>query len=94
MPFKLLAGIATLFIMPTSYFNLKHLLLPDVENGVIRCLRRYNLLVLIFCFLTECEMIALINRFVVFEWVNSVIMGLVLLWILPSVKKGMDKWTS
>ena len=94
IPYKVLAGIATAFIMPTSYFNLKHFLLPDIELGIIRCLRRYNLLVLIFCLLSECEMIALIHKLIIFEWVIASIMGIIILIILPSVKKGMDKWTS
>lgn len=92
LPYKVLAGVATAFIMPTSYFNLKHFILPDVDLGIIRCLRRYNLLVLIFCLLTECEMIALIHKLAMFEWIVAFIMGINILIILPTVKKGMDKW--
>ena len=94
LPIKILAGAATVFIMPASYFNLKHFLLPDVDLGIIKCLKSYNLLVLIFCFLSEAEMIALIYKIWDLEWLIAAAMGIVILGIVPSVKKGMDKWTS
>ena len=94
LPIKILAGAATVFIMPASYFNLKHFLLPDVDLGIIKCLKSYNLLVLIFCFLSEAEMIALIYKIWDLEWLIAAAMGIVILGIVPSVKNGMDKWTS
>jgi hypothetical protein len=41
-------AVLTLLVIPTSYFNLKHLIFPDVEGGFVKCLRPYNLLVLIY----------------------------------------------
>ena len=37
-------------------------------------------------------MIALIHKLAMFEWIVAFIMGINILIILPTVKKGMDKW--
>ncbi|MCR4646029.1 MAG: hypothetical protein K5695_11605 [Oscillospiraceae bacterium] len=43
-------GIETLIISQAAYYHLKHLIMPDVDYGVIRSLRLYNLLALGYSF--------------------------------------------
>ena len=39
--FKLSCAAVSCIIGPACYFHLKHLLIPDVDYGVVRCLRGY-----------------------------------------------------
>ncbi len=50
-------GVETLIIALASYYHLKHLIIPDVEFGVIRALRKYNLLALIYGALCMAEIV-------------------------------------
>lgn len=43
---KVIFGVVALFVCAASYFNFKHAVLPDVDFGVIRCVREYNWLAL------------------------------------------------
>ena len=52
---KIVSAIITLLVMMAGYFHLKHLIFPDVEHGVIRSLRTYNLLALVYCYLCMAE---------------------------------------
>lgn len=48
LPYRLAALAAPLAVLGlTLYFALKHLLLPDVETGIIRVMRPYNALVIL-----------------------------------------------
>ena len=40
---KIIGAIISLFAIQSSYYNLKHLIFPDVDFGVIHCLKEYNL---------------------------------------------------
>ena len=50
-------GVISLVICQTTYFQLKHLIIPDVEGGIIRSIRGYNLMALIYAVLCMAEMI-------------------------------------
>ena len=45
---KIVGAVVTFFIMLTTYYNLKHLIFPDVDYGVINCLKPYNAAVLFY----------------------------------------------
>ena len=51
-------GCVALFISMASYYHLKHLIIPDVEDGLIRSIRGYNLIALVYAVLCMCEMLA------------------------------------
>ena len=89
---KIVSGIITLLAICASYFNLKHLIFPDVDYGVIACLKGYNLLAVIYELLCVGETIAV-------GWNSSVLMliiGILMCMILPAmviaVDRGMKKW--
>lgn len=44
---KILGAVLTVFAVLSSCFSLKHLIFHNVDFGVVRCMRPYNLLVLI-----------------------------------------------
>ena len=90
---KIIAAIITVLNMMAGYYHLKHLILPDVEHGVIRCLRTYNLLALVYGYLCMVEMIVLGTGNGVAILACGVLMGLLPIGIVISVKRGMKKWT-
>ena len=88
-------GIISLVICQTTYFQLKHLIIPDVEGGIIRSIRGYNLMALIYAVLCMAEMIvsAIPGGRGLLAGVWSA-MCLVLLLFIPVPERGIEKWTT
>ena len=91
---KIVGAIMTFFIMQTTYYNLKHLIFPDVEYGVINCLKPYNALVLFYALLCIADMIALTRENEVAVAAVSAQIGITVLLIIPMLVKGVRKWTT
>ena len=80
----LLAGLA-------GYFNLKHLIIPDVEGGIIGALRRFNALCIAFELLTLAE----VGAYCCSLWtpvVIQVLLGILSVVFLPLLNKETKKW--
>ncbi len=80
----LLAGL-------TGYFNLKHLIIPDVEDGIIRALRRFNVLCIVLELLTLAEVGLSCCSF----WSPigiQVPLGILYVVFLPLLNKETKKW--
>ena len=90
----IVAGVVTAIVSAASYFNLKHLIFPDVDYGVINCLKLYNLLALIFEFLCLAGMFAYIRDYGTLALVTGILTGIVLLVMTPAVERGIKKWTT
>ena len=90
---KIASFFVSLLIVLASYYNLKHLIFPDVEYGVIRSLKTYNLLALIFELLCLVEMITVSRELAVGTLVIGILMGLVLPAVILSVERGVRKWS-
>lgn len=90
---KLSYAAIYLVMMASSYFNLKHLILPDVECGIIKCLRGYNFLMLCYSLLFAIEQIALINNKEILLYITTSLIAIVSLLIIPVLKRGVSKWT-
>jgi hypothetical protein len=90
---KITGAVITLFTVQSSYYNLKHLIFPDVEYGVIKCLKTYNLLALLYAFACLFELIVLSRGSEIGALISGIIMGALLLAVVPSVERGIKKWT-
>ena len=90
---KIMGAFLTFFVIETSYFNLKHLIFPDVDFGVVNCMKSYNLLALIYDFLCIAEMIAVSRGIETGICAIGVLMGIILALIVPVAERGMKKWT-
>lgn len=78
-----------------SYYHLKHLIIPDVENGVVDSLRWFNLLALIYAFLCMAEMVvSAVPISEVFAIIVYVLLALVLLLMVPVMGRGVKRWTT
>ncbi|MBO7519627.1 MAG: hypothetical protein J6T73_02515 [Clostridia bacterium] len=89
---KVASALVTVFVMQASYFHLKHLMFPDVDFGVIKCLKPYNLLALIYTFLCLAEMIVIGLGNEIGILIAGVLIGAVQIGVVISVEKGMKKW--
>ena len=94
MTVRLASLAVTLFVIGASYYNLKHFLIPDVENGVIRCLRPYNLLALILEFLFPAEMIFMSRDMACLTLAAGILTGAVLPAVVISVDRGIQRWSN
>ena len=80
----LLAGLA-------GYFNLKHLLIPDVEGGIIGALRRSNAL----CIVLELLTLAEVGLCCLGTWSPIAVqapLGILYIVFLPLLNKETKKW--
>lgn len=90
---KIMGAVVCVFAMEAAYISLKHLIVPDIENGVIYCLRKHNLLVLIYSFLCVADYITLIFKNGVISLVVNILIGIVMLMIPMVVERAVKKWT-
>ena len=88
-------AVETLVIALASYFHLKHLVIRDVDYGIIRSIRLYNLLALIYAFLCMAEMILHAAPFPgVVQIIVCVLICIVYLVFIPVLELGVKKWTT
>ena len=90
---KIASALVTVFVMQASYFHLKHLIFPDVDLGIIKCLRRYNLLALIYTFLCMAEMVVIGLGNETGILIVGVLIGSVMIGVIVSAERGIKKWT-
>ena len=86
-------GVMTAIIMFASYFNLKHFIFPDVEFGIIRSIRGYNLIALLLGVLSVGEIILLLWNKTLPLLILYVAICAVSIAIVPILEKGVKKWT-
>ena len=92
--FKIIAGVISALAGAASYFNLKHLIIPDVDFGVVRCLRQYNLLALVYEFLCMAELIIQSRDSGAATLVTGILMGVIWPLIILATDRGVRKWTN
>lgn len=88
-------AVETAVIAFASYYHLKHLIIRDVDYGVIHSIRMYNLLALIYALLCMAEM--LISTVPVSDIFVIILYGLLCLLMLifvPVLERGVKKWTT
>ena len=86
-------GVMAAIVMLASYFNLKHFIFPDVEFGIIRSIRGYNLIALLLGVLSVGEMILLAWGKQIPLLILYVAICAVSIAIVPILEKGVKKWT-
>lgn len=78
-----------------AYYHLKHLIIKDVDYGIIRSIRSYNLIALIYAFLCMMEMILTSAPFSgVWLVILAILKCVVLLIFVPVLEMGVKKWTT
>jgi len=90
--YKVFCGVIALFAAAASYFNFKHAIFPDVEFGVIRCVRGYNLLALAYAVLHMGTLAARSYGADTAVLILSVLTCADVIMILPVLKRGIERW--
>lgn len=86
--------ILMLPIAGTAYFSCKHLILPDVDMGIIRVMRPYNTIILLFCLIQPFVMKIIVEGNyesflnVVLTFLNMVLAALA----MPVARREVQKW--
>lgn len=87
-------GMVAASIAAASYFHIKHLMIPDIDYGVVQCLRSYNAIALVYGFLCMAEIIAgeyyLKNAIYLVEALQCIASAA----IVPAMDRGVKKWTT
>lgn len=75
------------------YFNLKHVLIPDMDFGFIKAIKPYNVFVLCLSFTELLSLTAWDYFNSVWLAVLSTLFGVFCICTMISAKKGSEKWT-
>ena len=86
-------GVVTFFIIQCAYYSFKHIIIYDVDLGIIKSLRKYNILALAFAFLIMLEAVSLYMDIKPLYIASCVCIGFVAVALLPVLKGGVKKWT-
>ena len=87
-------AVAAVFIALAAYYNVKHLLIEDVEFGVVMCLRPFNAIVFLYGILCMTEMIAFARGMDALLIVSDIMIAGILILIIPVMEQGVKKWMS
>ena len=87
----LIYALLCLPIAPTLYFSIKHLILPDVDLGIIRVMRPYNACVIVFC-MVQVLLQAPACSGLDIRAAGSVLSSVLLMTLLPMAEMGVRKW--
>jgi len=82
-----------LLVIPASftlYFSVKHLIIPDVEMGIIKVMRSYNAVVIALCICMMMRILSTSGSMI--ETGSSVCAGILLALCMPVARKGVQKW--
>ena len=88
---KIVSGIISVVVIGASYFNLKHFIFPDVEYGVIRCLKAYNVLAMAFELLCLAEMLTMSRDLQVLTFVIGILMGAIATSVITPITEEIIK---
>ena len=87
-------AVEAIVIGLAAYYHLKHLVIKDVDYGIIRSIRGYNLLALIYAVLCMLEMILTASPYsIIWTVIVDVLICVILLIFIPVLEKGVKKWT-
>lgn len=75
--------LLSIVMMLATYFNFKHLIIPDVDMGIIKSIRGYNLLSLILSVFCMMDMLFVQNENRIMRAIVSLLICIVSLTLIP-----------
>ncbi|MBQ3842643.1 MAG: hypothetical protein II820_08120 [Ruminiclostridium sp.] len=90
---KITDGIVALFIAAASYFHMKHIFIPDIDYGVVSCLRLFNILALSYGILCMLEMTAIAYNSEPLIVTTIILQCIVSAALIPAMDKGVRSWS-
>ncbi len=100
--FDILSGVGTsgfivnlvilILVCMTSYYNFKHLIIPDVEGGILRSIREYNFSMLFTSTLLVLLMIFRDFDLAIGEMIVRFLLTIAYVVKIYHAKKGVEEW--
>lgn len=90
---KIVYGVVTFFIILCAYYSFKHIIIYDIDFGIVKSLRRYNILVIVYAVASLLEPIGLYIEIKPLYIASCVITAIIAAALLPVLKGGVQKWT-
>ena len=79
--------------MFSTYYNLKHAIIPDCDFGFVKAIKPYNWFVLLLSFSELFCLIAWMYDHLIPRAVSAIVFALLCICTIVSAKKGVEKWT-
>ena len=85
-------SVAAAVILSALYYHIKLFIIPDVEDGILKSVRSYNLLGIINC---AAAIVSLLTGHGSVLWAITVTVKiLIIISILPVMERGVKRWTT
>ena len=88
---KVQGGMLMVCVAPCSYYHLKHLILPDVDFGIVKSLRPYNFFALMYMISSVMECIALKDQNEILTLISCILSGVFVLTMMVLTVNGLKK---
>ncbi len=89
---RIQAAVLVLFEALSSYFHLKHLVMPDVEFGVVKGLKPYNLFALLYMVSSVIECFALSRGNAKLTFASCLLSAIFILSMMFMTIRGLNRW--
>jgi len=90
---KITTGIVFISLILSSYFSLKHIIMPDVDFGILSSIRGYSAVALILTVFYAIQLTAEKMNFDILFIASSVLICVCTLALIPVLDRGSKKWT-
>ena len=91
LTWKVQAAILYVFVAGDSYYHMKHLLIPDVDFGVVKGLRLYNFFSLFYIGSSILECFALSRNIEILVFMSCVMSAIFILCMMVSTIIGLNR---
>ena len=85
-------GVLFLPAILASYYNLKHLIIPDVEDGILAAIRKYNFTTMLLTALVMASFVVKFYGLTLAYGIVSILCGVCALFVLWFAKDGTERW--
>lgn len=75
------------------YFAFKHLFLPDIENGILKVMKQYNLLIIALCIVKNLYDIFRLYTSAISPYLK-LLLCTITVFVMPQAVKGVKKWST
>jgi len=77
----------------SSYYSLKHVIIPDVEYGIIDSIRSYSALALALAVCYAVQIVADKLSITILRIIVAILISILYIIIIPVMERGSKKWT-
>lgn len=89
---KVIYAVLFLLFAETSYFSCKHLILPDIEDGILKSIRPYNAAVLVLTLFNVLAVYATVLDQEIFRTIALFVCAAIYAGLGYIANRGVEKW--